>query len=206
MIVIRSKKLNIDTFWNCQRLFNTLCASSNTVLLTTLLPQIYYSDLIHKPIWIHLCSLAHGYKRALFLCKTGFVLFLVSSLSALIGTPHSTPNNSWASISFIYLINTSAICPQSPDCFDSMFSRLEFSKGVEKQRTKDWEGRWAPIVEQKNTVWADNLPPRRVCPLTLKIDSSSAVGSRASLADQQGMFKKCMPLTFRGCLYAAIAD
>lgn len=58
MIVIRSKKLNIDTFWNCQRLFNTLCASSNTVLLTTLLPQIYYSDLIHKPIWIHLCSLA----------------------------------------------------------------------------------------------------------------------------------------------------
>lgn len=100
-------------------------------------------------------------------------------LCTYLHTPHSTPNNSFASISSIHLISASAICQQSPGSFSSMFSRLEFSEEAEKERTKDWEGRCPLIGKQESTVWANNPPPLWARPSVLKTNSKLAVWSMA---------------------------
>lgn len=46
---------------------------------------------------------------------------------------NSSPNNCFVSITPGHLIDASSVCQQSPESFDSMFSRLEFSKEVQKQ-------------------------------------------------------------------------
>lgn len=143
---------NTSICWNCQKETNTLCASSNFVLLTSIfhLSFIIQSWFTNPSKYISLQPDPHGFRRALQLHKIVLCFFSWFPPSLHSYPPHSTPSNHFAYISSIYLINASAICQHIPGSFNSMFSRLEFSERVEKERTKDWDGRERHRLESRS--------------------------------------------------------
>lgn len=119
-----------------------------------------YSFLIHKLISVNFpAAWPQRYRISSPRLQDWLAVFFPGLLpSDFIFIPHSTPNNSFVSISSIHLINASAICQLSPVSFNSMFSGLEFSKEIEKQKTKGGEGRFAWIEKQESSRSPQSTP------------------------------------------------
>lgn len=137
-----------------------------------------YSFLIHKLISVNFpAAWPQRYWMSSPRLQDWFGVFFPSFLpSGFISILHSTPNNSFVSISSIHLIKASAICQPSPVNFNSMFSGLEFCKAVEKQKTKGRRGKiyinWKAREQQEPIIyslWAWKSTPALQAPQGMAI-------------------------------------